>query len=95
MTSLLLYSHFIYLLHTSVLVLLYIYILVSKILTDWQVFVDWCIGEQLGEMGWLHLRHESNVTRGYQQCLQGQVPPDTALILSLWGGNAGISNAKL
>ena len=68
-------------------------ILLHKVLLDYQRFVNWCLGtinqdlEEGNGRPWLRMQHyvgPQQVATGYSECLQGKVPPDTAVIMSLW-----------
>ncbi|CAB9499958.1 Protein of unknown function (DUF2855) [Seminavis robusta] len=59
-------------------------ILLHHVLLDYQRFVQWCLVEP---QPWLKVKlycGPTQVKEGYQACLQGNIPPDTAVIMSLW-----------
>jgi hypothetical protein len=81
-------------------------ILLHNVLLDYQRFVRWSMNigtsrrgrEKDDGPGWLHMKSYNGpqqVAKGYSACLNGQIGPDTAIIMSLWdatGSTTSISS---
>jgi len=78
--------------------------LLHSILLDYQRFVSWCLRSCSKDlidhpvaMPWLHMRYyhgPEQVAAGYAECLRGNIPPNTAVIMSLWPKDANSNSAS-
>ena len=72
-------------------------ILLHNVLIDYRSFVDWCLGNQ-SDPGWLQIVHflgENEIVRGYSACLNRNIKPNQALVMSMWETRDTYTHAKL